>query len=176
MMTISNVAQPMHCTTFSPVGRYDARRPSSPRIITIAGARSRAAGAAVSPSSVAPISAPTTIASTVTPSGRPARTTNAAATGSSRLMPRLNHSPKVSRRPSTGGGGSVRVRGASSAGRVGTAVLMSLSLRRHYPVRFERSTARAAVLSARSVPSSRMAARAPYRAPAPSSEARFTGC
>ena len=123
MMTISKVAQPRHCRTLSPVGRALARRPSSPRSSTIAGTRSRAAGAAVRPSSTAPITAPTAMASRLTPSGRPASTTKDAATGSSRLTPRLAHRPRVSRRPSSCEAGSARVRGASAR----AAVIVNVS-------------------------------------------------
>ena len=48
------------------------------------------------------MTAPTATTTSVTPSGRPASTTNDAATGSSRLMPRLDHSEKVPRSPRTG--------------------------------------------------------------------------
>ena len=126
MTTISKVAQPTHCTRLTTVGSAEARRPSRPRSSTIAGTRSRADGAAVSPSSAPPRTAPTTTAATVTASGRPGRTTKAAATGSSRLMPRLPNRPAVSRSPSAASGGSARVSGASPAGRAdGTTVLIA---------------------------------------------------
>src|SRR5690606_9673348 len=85
--------------------------------------------------------------------GLPGRITKAAATGSSRLIPRLPHRPRASRKPSGWLVGSVRVSGASRPTAVEAAVLtdvlMSLSLRRHYPVRFKRSAADSAALSAR---------------------------
>ena len=75
MITISNVAHPTHCTRLSTVGRYDTRPPSRPRRSTMAGTPSRAPAAALRPSSTDPMTAPTTIAATVTTSGRPGRTT-----------------------------------------------------------------------------------------------------
>ena len=55
---------------------------------------------------------------------RPAgRTTNAAATGSSRLMPRLAQRPKMSRSAEACAAGSASVSGASVRGASGTDVL-----------------------------------------------------
>ena len=84
----------------------------------------------------------------------------------SRLTPRLPHSPSWSRALSACGTGSARVRATSECRSPGTvtnasgtdvevdvATLTTASLRRHYPVRFRRSVARAlwpATLSARS--------------------------
>src|SRR3954468_3261610 len=127
MITISKVAQPTHCTRFSAVGSAEARRPSSPRSSTIVGTRSRAPAAAAGPRRTAPIAAPTTIAPIVVDSGRPGRTTKTAATGSSRLTPRLAHRPKESRRPRAAAGAWSRVRGASPVGalvRTSSEVLM----------------------------------------------------
>src|SRR5690606_22642198 len=64
------------------------------------------------------------------PNGLPGRITKAAATGSSRLMPRLPHRPSAARNPSGLPDGSVSVRGASrptvAAATPLTDVLMSL--------------------------------------------------
>jgi len=90
------------------------------------------------------MTAPTTTARMVSLSERPGSTTKAAATGRSRLMPKLLHKPAVSRRPCVGATGSASVRGASDEFVNNDMVL---SLRRHYPVRFQRSTARSRPLS-----------------------------
>ncbi len=150
MTTTSKVAHPRHCTRLSPVGSQDARRPSRPRSSTIAGTRSRAPGAAVSPSSAPPSSDPTATASRVTPSGRPASTTNDAATGSSRLTPRFAHSPNVSRSPWSATGSSASTTGASGGGLVRVTLLVTVSPYAGMTRTGPTVDGRSAVLSARS--------------------------
>ena len=60
----SNTDQPRHCRMFSPVGRYEPRRPSGARSSTIVGTR---ASAPISPPSPS-ITLPTTAAATIAPS------------------------------------------------------------------------------------------------------------
>ena len=128
----------------------------------MAGAPVCAPGSPASASGTVPSRVPATIAVSAAASdssGVPAPSgcsTKIAPVKPSRLTPRLPHSPNWSSRLSACGTGSASVRATSERRSPGTvtnspedevtdvlAVAMVASLRRHYPVRFGRSAARA---------------------------------
>ena len=115
MTMISIVAQPMFWAMLSRVGTIEPRRPSMPRIETMAGAPVVAPKTAEAPSSVAPRAQPTTIAAMASGTEPVVVATRAPVSGPKRLIPRLPHMASWSRKPSGRGGSVVSTSGASVA-------------------------------------------------------------
>ena len=116
---ISIVAQPMFWAMLSTVGRTEPRRPSMPRIETMAGAPVVAPKTAEAPSSVAPSAQPTMIARMASGTEPVVVATSAPVSGPKRLIPRLPHIASWSmkaERPGRFGGEDQRRFGAAGAG------------------------------------------------------------
>src|SRR5436190_4191195 len=114
--TSSKTAQPRHCRMFSPVARYEPRRPSGARCSTMVGTRASAPISPATASIAFPITAPTSVAASAVFSGR---SKYAGRTSTSSETPRFVQSSVVSSVPSTrrrSGTGSIPQLGVSCKG------------------------------------------------------------